>query len=300
MRFFVLLFFIGALTACASEPAAVRTDGQPDPNDPLPTPADLGVETRVIEWDRSASTIVFQADVVGGAPDLLSERNRVPLCTIYGDNRVVWTNEVSSYHLQVLFDQLPDEPIRLFLETLVVNERLYDFGGSEALSVTREVQPVVETLALNINSALHITTAFDGWDAPYFQRILDRCRTLSSAPVLFAPAAAWVTVARVPPDANAPVVLWDAAATGVDLAAIASTGRRQWVDAPIIGSLWQTVRQAPPGLQFVQGDGDYRVALEVPNVSASRPPLPAELPPGATEEFPTITPFPTLEPTPNS
>lgn len=301
MRYLIVLLFMIPLAACSSEPAPVRNAGQTNfqPNE-LPTSADVTFEAASVQWDRSASTIVFQADVVGGDTDVIEARNRVPFCTIYGDNRVVWTNEVGSYHIQVLFDQVSDDQIRFFVESLIISERFYDYGGSPTPEVTREVQPVVETLTLNVNGEQRITSAFDGWDYAFFQRILERCRTLSGAPVLFEPAAAWITAARVLPQADTPVVLWDAAATGVDLAAIAETGRRQWVEAPIIAALWRTMRQAPPGLLFIQGDGDYRIAVEVPNVSASLPPLPGQISPDATDTFPTLTPFPTLEPTVSS
>jgi hypothetical protein len=179
--------------------------------------------------------------------------------------------------VQVLYDQISDDALRFFIESLIVSEQIYTYGNDDTPEATREADTTIERLLLDINNERHVTDGFDRWPDGYYRRLRDRCRALSQTPVVYRPErGAWITARAAEPDSSVPVVLWDKNATGIDFAAIAATGRRQWVELPITGSLWLTLREAAPALQFVQDEGDFRVALEVPNVSALSPGYPGQ------------------------
>ena len=70
-----------------------------------PTTTQSTPDSGLVTWDRTPQTIIFRADILGGESDFVA-RNAVPNCTIYGDNRVVWVNELGPFQVQVLEDRL--------------------------------------------------------------------------------------------------------------------------------------------------------------------------------------------------
>src|SRR5690606_5319485 len=106
MRWWICAALI-LLTACqpaASNPASQQNANSPD-------------DSTLIQWDRSPTNVVFRADVIGGDDDF-SARSAIPLCTIYGDNRVVWINELDGFNIEILYDRVSDDAVRSFIEYL--------------------------------------------------------------------------------------------------------------------------------------------------------------------------------------
>ncbi len=235
-------------------------------------------DTNAIQWDRSPSTIVFRADVTGGSTaDTFPARNEIPACTVYGDNRVVWLNYVGTYETQVLFDTVPDQPIRDFVTNLTINEKFYQYPAQADVQPATSVQPVIETLTLAVSGEEHSSDAYSGWDADYYSRILTKCQTISSTPILFEPTAAYVSAQAIPadqPDSGAFNVPWDATANGLSMAALAASGERRWITDRNVTVLWNLIRNSPSNLRFTEGDTQYYVALEVPNVTRESPQAP--------------------------
>lgn len=259
MKRLLCLLSMMFLAACGSTP----DEGTPIASSP-------------INWDRSPTTVIFRADVEGGtdAEDFLS-RNEVPPCTVYGDNRVVWTNEIGPFTTQVLWDQVSDDQIHQFITDLTINKQIYTYAARANLEPASADSPAVETLTIFVNGQQHITDAFGGWNMDYYRSILDRCRQISTAPVLFEPSGAWVSALAQDYDFNAPIVVWDSAASGLNLAELAASGQRKWITDRNVVVLWNTLRSSPPSTQFVEGDAQYVIGLEVPGVTRAAPPAPA-------------------------
>lgn len=256
------LLMILALAACGGAPAG-------------PTSTDGGFSGPIV-WDRSPETIVFRADVVGGSDaDLLPALSEIPPCTVYGDNRVVWTNELGTYDTQVLWDKVTDEQIQNFITYLTINKQIYSSQSRGELQPPGSAQPVVETLTVFVNGVEHRTDAFAGWDFDYYQDILNQCRSISQTPVLYEPEAAWLTAQAVSYDSNAPLVPWDGTASGLDLAELAAAGEPRWISGPNLRILWNIVRTSPPRVQLIQDGVPYFIALQVPGVTRQSPPAPA-------------------------
>ncbi|MBI5667458.1 MAG: hypothetical protein HZC41_05575 [Chloroflexi bacterium] len=229
-----------------------------------------------IEWDRSPATIVFRADVEGGSSqDDFLARNEIPPCTVYGDNRVVWTNELGPFETQVLWDKVTDDQIRQFVTDLQINKQFYNYSAKANLEPPSSTSPVVETLTLFVNGKNYKTDAFGGWDIDYYRRVMDSCKQISTAPVLFEPTAAWVSVVAVEYDPNAPILPWDSPASQLNLAELAASGERKWITDRNVPVLWNMLRTSPPRTQFVEGENQYHIALEVPGVTRSAPPAPS-------------------------
>lgn len=229
----------------------------------------------IIRWDRSPQTIVFRADVTSkDDAQSFRARNEVPPCTIYGDNRIVWINDLGDFQTQVLWDKLTDQQIIDFITYLTVVERIYNHDAGADLQPPSAVAPIVETLSVFVNERQHITDSFSDWEFGYFQRILDVCKTTSSAPVLFEPQGAYVAAQEVPYDSNAPTLIWDGNAAGLRLSELAASGERRWITGQNLNILWNTMRTSSPLLLFLEDNTPYQVALEVPGVTRSSPPAP--------------------------
>jgi hypothetical protein len=230
----------------------------------------------IIEWDRSPGAVVFRAEVVGGEDeDTLYRRNEVPLCTIYGDGKVVWSFSSFEDGSQVLFDRVGDRQIRQFVDQLVTYWEIYNHEAGLDLIIS-ETRPVVEQITLTVNGQTHVTDAFGGWDYNFFMEILDACARLGETPTVFEPQGGWVSAERIAFNAMAPINSWNAEATGLDLDALATSGERQWVTGQVLRVLWFWIHNSPPTLQFAQSSGAFRVALEIPSVTRDSPPPPQD------------------------
>ena len=237
-------------------------------------PAQPEVKPNIVGWDRSPQTIVFRADIVGGESDFQA-RNNIPNCTIYGDNRIVWVNELGPSQLQVLEDRLPDTAINVFVQHLAVDERIYTYEARlKEIQAQADVNPVVETVALNVNDIAHTADSFGGWDGDWFPRVLDACKKLSQAPVLVAPTSGWVSAQSVPFSMQPPITSWDAKAMGLSLSSVAD-GAPHWIKGASASSLWNTLHTLPSNLLFEDGSNYFEVALQVPGITRDAPPAPA-------------------------
>lgn len=227
----------------------------------------------VIQWPRNPLHVVFRAEVTGGDSDPFLQQNVVPLCSVYGDGRVVWTTPNNSGFDDVVFDFLNDQQIADFISYLTVVERIYTYENAFNLQPQSSVTPVYERLIVRVNDRDHVTDAFADWPDEYFDRILDRCRTLSLTPRRFAPDGGWISARFVPYNPNVPGVYWEAEPNGLSLAAIASEGER-WVEGPVVPVLWEILRTNPPDMQFTEEDAQFEIALRVPGVTLDAPPAP--------------------------
>jgi hypothetical protein len=158
---------------------------------------------------------------------------------------------------------------------LTVNERYFDYQAKAALEPPSGASPVVETLALTINNDPRVTDAFSGWDADYYQRLVQSCKNISRAPVLFEPNGGWVSAQVVEYDPNAPGVPWDGKASGLVLADLSASGQARWIADRNVPILWNLIRTSPPSIQFYEDGVQYAIALEVPNVTRSAQPPPS-------------------------
>lgn len=239
--------------------------------------AQASIDNNPIQWVRSPETIVFRADVVGG--DLVGtpqEQSEIPLCTIYGDNRIIWVANSASDQTQVLQDVLADEVIRSYVQYLVVTKTFFEYTAGAALQSAAGPQPVVETLFLNVNGTPQQTDAFGGWTYDYFAEVLRFCRELSTAPAVYEPSGAWVSALEVAYSPNIPTSFWDPAANALDLAALAASGEPQWVTGATLQILWNRFRTSLPGTRFDQNFLSYELTLQVPGISRNSPPAPAQ------------------------
>src|SRR5215813_312485 len=76
---------------------------------------DLPFDSSPPGWTKDANTVIFRLDQTIDGEALIDALNRLPLCTIFGDGRVIWTNSTSS-SVQVLETQIDDSTLSAFLQ----------------------------------------------------------------------------------------------------------------------------------------------------------------------------------------
>lgn len=240
-----------------------------------------------ISWDRNPETIVFRADVIGGEQaDAFFTRNEIPLCTIYGDNRVVWVNDLGDFNRQVLWDKVSDEAIRNFILYLAMTERFFTFESSFETELPTEVSPVREILQVAVSGRSHSNDSFSGWDddpllanasaESYFQRVVKACKSISTTPVLYEPQGAWLSAQVIEYSPNIPMVFWESAAANLPLAPVAAADNAQWLDNQNVRILWSLFLSSSQHVAFIdlQDNEVYQLALQVPGITRESPPAP--------------------------
>jgi hypothetical protein len=258
-RLFSTVGFLFILAACSSG----STDSQQ-------------TTSEFIRWDRSPQTVVFRADVVNkDESQAFRARNEVPPCTIYGDNRIVWMNDLGDFSTQVLWDTLTDQQVSDFIQYLGIVEGIYEHDARADLQPPSDVAPIVETLSVSVNERQHVTDSFSDWEIDYFQRLQNVCKTITQSPILFEPQGAYVSAQEIPFDSSAPLLLWQGEAAGLRLSELASSGERRWITDQNVRILWEIMRTSSPQLIFQEGSTSYTVAMEVPGVTRDAPPAPA-------------------------
>lgn len=282
-RWFVFLGITIIISACS----ALAGDS-PSNTEQSDNPSSTEGEGALVQWDRNPLHIVFQADVTGGdQAGLFTEGNRIPLCTIYGDGRIVWLTDNEN---QVLFDILTDKQIIDFVTDLTIVERFFTFkAGFDTLLPTAEI-PFTDILLLQVNDVSHQLDSFGDWTEDYFNRILEKCQTLSKQPRRFQPSEGWFTVLATPYNSSLPSVPWDADASGLSLYDVGGMPQSSiWLENNLVLPIWTSIQENDGRIQFNQGGFEFLVALRVPGVTFNAPPP-------ATEDKPTLDAEGTQEP----
>lgn len=231
-------------------------------------------QTNPIDWDRDPKTIVFRADVTGGNSDPFYSLGEIPPCTIYGDNHIVWLNELDVNNVQVLEDRLTDDQVREFVSFVALNKQLYNYTAKADTIPLTDPIPVVETLTLFVNKVNHKTDAFGGWDSEYYLDILTHCTQVSRSPVIYVPNGIWLSARATEYDSDAPRQPWDAKANNLSLKELAASGQPKWITDRNVSVFWNFSLTSPKNIQFIEDNEEYNVAIQVPNISRESPPPP--------------------------
>lgn len=255
-----------SLAACSSPPAP-PTDGQPQGG------------SSAIQWDRSPTAVIFRSEVTNGDTTSIRVRDDMPECSIYGDNRVVWLNYLGPFEYEVLYDIVSDDRIEAFVSYLA-NAGIYNYEALADLQVPSLTPPIVERLLLAVNGIEHRADGFSGWAPTWFRQVVDACKAVSAAPVLFVPEGAWLSAEQLSNPNNGVLIVWDAAASGLDFAAIATAQTPVWITGANLRILWNFAVNQPESLAYAQEGVDgfqqqYAIALQIPSFSRVSPAAPS-------------------------
>lgn len=251
-----LLLLVGCQTA-PSVPPPIGTVTRPD----LVT---------LINWERSPLGVVFRAELATTDTTSFGRRSDIADCTIYGDNRVVFTTPTGAGS-GVSWQRVSDEAIRLMVEELMLNYKIYNQSAGIESAPDEQGPQQVETVVLVVNGQAHRADAFGGWPDNYFQQLTERCRAVADAPAELLPLNAYVSAQVIPYNDTRPTMMWDSS-SGLDLSTLSE--ERVWLSGSAMQALWAAQRELGADVQFRQGDDIYRVAVEIPGVTRYAPPPP--------------------------
>lgn len=237
-----------------------------------PPIASVTVADGLVTWSRDPNFVLFRAEISGGE-DPFQGRNTVPDCTIFGDNRIVWTTDNGDGN--ALEDRLSDQSISTFIQYLAVNERIYTFTEKlPDLAEQYDTVPVVERVLIAVNDITHTADGLGGMESGWYDRVLTACQSLGVAPVLIAPQSGWLTTQEVPYAMEPPLVVWNSTLTGISLGNYTSD-TPGWVTGAGVAELWQRIHALPFNSLYQDGERYFHVALQVPGVTRASPPAPA-------------------------
>ncbi len=224
-------------------------------------------QIRRFNWDKSADIILFRMDEIPQEESEAQIANRIPLCTIWGDGRLVWVNHLRDEN-EILEARLSDEEIRDFVED-VIGYGFYSWEEDLVPPDQRNIERRIITLNLYDNA--RTVERYQAWPNQSFDRIFEQCSSLS-APAHISLEGGFVRAYPVEdPIPSVRSMEWGRGAP-FRMADVAASGSPVWLDEPYyLEELWTALRQIGP--MYVTELGDYyEVVLEVPGISRNAPP----------------------------
>lgn len=224
-----------------------------------------------LEWDRGASTILLRMDSrpKEAAPQELD--TRIPPCTLWGDGRLVWLNELES-EKQVLEARLNDEKIRELLEKVIFSG-FYEWQSDYI--IPNSANPYIESITLNLYNEERTVSRYSGWPVDAYAQILKTCQEISDTPILFAPEGGWLTAYEVPRIEGIGYWRWAKDEAGFSLAEVTNNNPR-WITGDLAKAVWNTTIETGSRLGVLEDNIAYELVLRVPGVSRDSPPEPTE------------------------
>ena len=257
---------------------------------PAPVPS---TPVTLLGWDHNPDSVIFQQTRFYDGEDAIRAKNRIPLCTLYGNNHIVWTTIDSTSGEQVYEYQVDDATINSFLEFLIRDEKFYeipDYGKLRVPPAAGSGNVVgVTSMLLNLNNQPQKVTNTGPWPNNTFDAILKKCSTLSSKSAVYAPAGAWVSAVPLSKPSGNPAITWPTNAQ-IQLRDVVASGTSKWLVDPAFTRVWQLIRSTQGQIQFQEGGNTYLVALEVPGFSLTTPLTSYTPAPAATANVATVSP----------
>lgn len=224
----------------------------------------------LFEWDRSPETIIFRVDDQINTETPADTANDIPMCTLWGDGRLVWVNVLSG-NTEVLEARVNDDQTRSFIET-VIRTGFYDWEDN-IIPPDSDIH-VLESITLNLYESSRTVQSYSGWSANGFEALREACAGLSEARALVVPTGGWMSAYEVEIESNAKVIPWPRSAP-FSLAELAASGTPRWIETPWAEFVWTNVTREGGNVQVREDDKAYVVSLQVPGISRDAPPAPA-------------------------
>jgi len=270
----ILLTILGSLliAACTGTTPAVVTATPSGP--------------QVFTWDHSPTAAVFQMSRAQTGELYSYALNRLPLCTLFGDGRLVWTTSVPLTGQQVLQVMLNEADTHAFLAYAISDQHFFSVPDYAAHQPTPSGLFSIDTMTIALVQGTYTTRSYGAWPKNEYQTLLDKCTHLTDQPTLYQPTGGWLSVEPLTGTTNDSRIVWGADQP-FQLAAL--SGKPPiWISGDIVQIVWRILRRGVGAVQWQEANAAYRVNLQVPSLSAGAPPPPAITP----TPFPSVTPLP--------
>jgi hypothetical protein len=254
-RALILVFIVVCLTlvACGSD-------------DDKPSTVD---EVGPFDWNHAADAVVVRLDsqLSGEAPAFAL--NSIPVCTVWGDGRVVWTTRRDDGSEDVLEARITDNTMREFIANIIA-QGLYTW--EDEIPPSSAAAPVIESITLALTNQTKTVQRYNVWPHDGFGQILSACQQLSAQPVRVLPEAGYISAFAVERDTTSPTWLWPDSAP-FTLSDLATSGDSRWLEGNLAVEVWMSARADRGDIQVLDSAGGaYQIAIVVPEVSRDAPP----------------------------
>ncbi len=252
----ILILLILALAGCGGD----------DSND-----QDANSESQLgpMEWQKTPDNIVLRLDSRLKEATPAEVDNEIPPCTLWGDGRLVWVNQLEEGK-QILEARLSDEEIRTLMEKIIFSG-FYDWQSDYI--VPNASNPMIESITLNLYSEERTVARYSEWPVDAYNQALKNCREISQSPVLFEPQGGWLTAYEVPRVDGIGYWRWQTGDTGFSLAE-ATPDNPRWITDDLVKVVWETTITPAGRIRVLENDKAYELVLRIPGVSRDAPPAP--------------------------
>jgi hypothetical protein len=261
--------------------------------EPSPEPTRPFVD---VDWNKAPEAVIVRVDDVVYQPESRVHLSEIPLCTVYGDGRVIWLSTSEQVNNQALEGTISEEEMLAFIN-FVIEQGFYSWiTDQEDPMIPTDFDPRIPYVEMNLIQDQRRTHPDTGQQSDVavseegYEAIIQRCMNLIADPVLVWPRGGWLHVYPANEAYNPARALWRGGES-VRLADAAASGGPVWIEGDLARDVWNTIHDSG-NFVYIEDARPYFVAMQVPGVTRDSPPPPdGWVPP----DFSTPTPPPTEE-----
>lgn len=228
-----------------------------------------------LDWNRDPNNIILRVDQrlnEGPPAQLLSE---IPLCTLWGDGRIVWVNRVtdggSSLRTEILQSRLTDDAIRSLIENVVFTG-FYDWESN--FLIPDFDNPLIQSISLNLFAEERTVSRYTDWPVDGFERIRQACAQASTTPITYLPEGLWVSAYEIIYDTNYSYWRWYEEAAGFQLSEVSNGQAPRWITGDLAKQVFTNTLLSSNTSYVLEGDIAYSLAIQMPGITRDAPPAP--------------------------
>ncbi|NJL93813.1 MAG: hypothetical protein HC915_08800 [Anaerolineae bacterium] len=187
-----------------------------------------------IQWSDDPETIVLRFDERRNESPAIEQASDIPLCTLWGDGRLVWINPLEERR-EVLEARLTSDEIRALIETVIFSG-FYSWQSDFILP--NAPNPAIQSVTLNVADSERTVSRFSDWPAAGFTSTLEACQAAAETRALFRPLGAWISAEGIVREERVPYWQWPGPGVGFTLAELEAGGPR-WVEDSVASFIWE-------------------------------------------------------------
>ena len=226
---------------------------------------------RLFDWDKSAEFVLFRIDSIEESDPETLISNTIPPCTLYGNGRLIFTNDVNTSQ-QILESRLSEDQVRAFVEDVIG----YGFYGWEddILPQAAVSDLNLKSISLNLYAELRTVERYSEFPVDGYERLLEDCRNLSEQRALVLPLqGGWVRAIPVNDFSSNNTIPWPNNAP-FTLRDVANSGSPYWVEPGQYANYLWDISLSDNLMTVIEGSGAYHITFQVPGISRTAPPVP--------------------------
>ena len=222
-----------------------------------------------LTWDPSPDALIIRATGDGGMEPVVAPINRIPFAQVWGDGRIIWTISQADGAREVMRGQLTQAQLTALLEEFA-REGFFRWKNHYS---PKDMVYDSSTTSLYVNlleESKRVSEYHDG--APKgFYKLIGRVKSGAGAEGQpYVPVRGYLGARLLTPanDVDPSTPVWDPEALGVDLAHVAEEGL--WVEGAPLAAAWEIVNRAYWHPLVVQGDQQYLLTLQMPELTGRK------------------------------